>query len=152
MRLVRSRRWKPPVRTHRQGAQPCTDGVEAVDNPPTDMLSKSIMDPSSDPGGRGGIGSGAPPATNMGAVVGAAGFAIGWVMGAGVFITLACTGGVTACIAGRTSANEAAMGGGGKEYGGGGTPNGIVAIIGGGGKFNYKGYGIGFIPWPNPGR
>ena len=99
-----------------------------------DILSKSIAEPSGDPGGGGGIGSGAPPATNTGAVAGVARFAIGWVMGTGKSTTLACTGVATTCIAGRAGANGAAMGGGGKEYGGGGTPNG--AIMGGGGKFN----------------
>ena len=63
------------------------------------------MDLGSDPGGGGGVGSGVPPATNMGAVVGAAGFGTGWAMGAGAFTTLACTGGATACVAGGTSAN-----------------------------------------------
>ena len=117
-----------------------------------DILSKSIADPSEDPGGGGGVGSGAPPATNTGAAMGAAGFAIDWAMGAGVFTMLACTCGVTACIAGGNGANGVAMGGGGKEYGGGGTPNRIRAIMGGGGKFSCGGYGIGFIPWPNTGR
>ena len=73
-------------------------------------------------------------------------------MGAGAFTMLACAYGVTACITGGTGANGVAMGGGGKEYGGGGTPNRIGAIMGGRGKFNCGGYGIGFIPWPNPGR
>ena len=85
MRLVRSGRWKPPVRTHVMGARPHTEGIEAVEDPLMDILSKSITEPSGDPGGGGGVGSGAPPATNMGAVVGVAGFAIGWVMGAGAF-------------------------------------------------------------------
>ena len=83
MRLVKSGRWKPPVRTHGQGAQPCTEGVEVVEDPLMDILSKSIAKPGGDPGGGGGIGSGATPATNTEAVVGVAGFAIGWVMGAG---------------------------------------------------------------------
>ena len=41
-----------------------------------DILSKSITEPSRDPGGGGGVGSHAPPATNMGAAVGTTGFAI----------------------------------------------------------------------------
>ena len=73
MRLVKSGRWKPPVRTHGQGAQPCTDSVEVVDNPLMDILSKSIADPGRDPGDGDGIGSGAPPATSMGAATGTAG-------------------------------------------------------------------------------
>ena len=101
---------KPPVGTHGWGAQPHTNGVEVVDNLPMDILSKSITDPSSDPRGGGGIGSGAPPATNTRAAAGAAGFSTGWVMGAGAFTTLACTSGVTACAAGGTSANGVAMG------------------------------------------
>ena len=35
--------------------------------------------------------------------------------------------------------------------GAGGAPNGMGAIMGGGGKFSCGGYGIGFIQWPNPG-
>ena len=117
-----------------------------VEDPLMDIFSKSIAEPSGDPGGQGGIGSGTPPATNTRAVVGVAGFAIGWVMGAGVFAMLACTSMATACIACGAGANGAAMGGGGKEYGGGGTPNQMGAIMGGGGKFSCGGYGIGFIP------
>ena len=124
MRLVKSGRWKPPVGTCGWGARPNTEGVEAVEDPLMDILSKSIAEPGGDPGGGGGIGSGAPPATNTGAVVGVAGFAIGWAMGTGAFTMLACTSVATTCIAGRAGANGAAMGGG-KEYGGGGTPNGM---------------------------
>ena len=91
-----------------------------VEDPLTDILSKSTADPGSDPGGGGGEGSGAPPATNTGAAAGATGFATGWAIGIGALATLACTGGATACIAGRADANRAEMGGGGKEYGGGG--------------------------------
>ena len=65
-------------------------------------------------------------------------------MGIGALATLACTGGTTACVAGRAGANRAAMGGGGKEYGGGGIPIRIGVIRGGGGKFNCGGYWIGF--------
>ena len=146
VRLVRSGRWKPPVGTYGWGAQPCTEGVEAVEDPLTDILSKSIVDPSSDPGCGGGEGSGAPPVTNTRAAAGAARFATGWAMGMGAFATLACTSMATACIAGRAGANGAAMGGGGKDYGGGGTPNGMGTIMGGGGKFNCGGYWIGFMP------
>ena len=144
--MVRSRRWDPPVRTHGQGAQPHTEGVEVVEDPLMDILSKSIMDLSLDPGGRGGEGSGAPPVTNTRAAAGATGFAIGWAMGIGAFTMLACTGAVTTCIAGEAGANGAAMGGGGKGYGGGGTLNGMGVIMEGRGKFNCGGYGIGFIP------
>ena len=115
MRLVKFGRWKPPVGTCGWGAQPHTEGVEAVEDPLTDILSKSIAEPGGDPGGGGGIGSDAPPATNMGAAAGIAGFAIGWVMGAGALTTLTCTGTATACVAGGAGANGAAMGGGGKE-------------------------------------
>ena len=99
--------------------------MEVVDDPQMDILSKSIAEPSADPGGGGSIGSGAPPATSRGAVVGAAGFTIGWAMGAGAFTTLACPCGAIAHAVGGTGAKGATMGGGGKEYGGGGTPNGM---------------------------
>ena len=92
-----------------------------VEDPLTDILSKSAVDPSSDHGGGGGERSGAPPATNTGAVAGATGFATGWVMGIGALTMLSCTSGATACVASGAGANRAAMGGGGKEYGGGGT-------------------------------
>ena len=145
MRLVRSRRWNPPVGTHERGAQPHTEGVEVVEDPLTDILSKSIVDLSPDPGGGGGKGSGAPPVTNTGAAAGVTGFPTGWAMGIGALAMLACTSVATACIAGEAGANGAAMGGGGKEYGGGGTPNGMGVIMGCRGKFNCGGYGIGFI-------
>ena len=119
--------------------------MEVVDDSPMDILSKSITEPGADPGGGGGVGSGAPPVTSMGAVVGAAGFTIGWAMGAGAFTMLAHACGVIACIVGGTGANRVTMGGGGKEYGGGGTPNRMGATMGGGGKFSWGGYGIGFI-------
>ena len=96
----------------------------------TDMLSKSTTDPSWDPVGGGGEGSGGPPVTNTGA---ATGFATGWVIGIGALATLACTSMATACIAGRAGATGAVMGGGGKEYGGGGTPTRMGVIRGGGG-------------------
>ena len=70
----------------------------------------------------GGIGSGAPPAISMGAVVGAAGFTVGWAMGAGMFTMLTCACGAIAHIVDGTGANGATVGRGGKEYGGGGTP------------------------------
>ena len=79
-----------------------------------DILSKSIKEPGGDPGGGGGIGSGAPPATNTGAVIGVAGFAIGWAMGTEAFTMLACTCGAAACIVGGAGANGAAMGEEGK--------------------------------------
>ena len=139
MRLVKSGRWNPPVRTHGRGAHPCTEDAEEVEDLLIDILSKSAVDPSSDPGGGGGKGSGGPPATNTRAVAGATGFATGGVVGIGTLATLACTGGVTPCVASRASANGAAMGGGGKEYGGGETPIRIGVIRGGGG------YWIGFI-------
>ena len=128
VRLVRSGRWNPPVGTHGWGVQPCTEGTEVVEDPLMDILSKSIVDPGSDPRGGGGEGSGAPSVTNTGAVAGTTGFTTGWVMGIGALATLACTSMATACVAGRAGANGAVMGGGGKEYGGGGTPNGIGVI------------------------
>ena len=110
--------------------------MEAVDNPPSDILSKHITEPGADPGGGGGIGSGAPPAISTGAVVGAAGFTVGWAMDAGMFTTLACACGAIACIVDGTGANGVTVGRGGKEYGGGGTPKGMGATMGGGGKFS----------------
>ena len=70
-----------------------------------DILSKSTTDPSSDPRGWGGEGSGAPPVTNTRAATGATGFATGWVMGIGALAMLACTGVATACVAGGAGAN-----------------------------------------------
>ena len=122
VRLVRSGRWDPPVGTHGWGAEPHTEEAEEVEDLLTDILSKSTVDPGSDPRGGGGKGSGAPPATNTGAVAGATGFTTGWAIGIGALATLACTSGATACIASRAGANGAAKGGGGKEYGGGGAP------------------------------
>ena len=145
MRLVKSGRWKPPCGTHGHGAWSCTNGMEVMDDPPMDILSKSIAEPGADPGGGGGIGSGTPSATSTGAVVGVAGFTKGWAMDAGAFTTLAWAWGVIAHIVSRTGANRVTMGGGGKEYGGGGTPNGMGATMVGGGKFSCGGYGIGFI-------
>ena len=87
VRLVRSGRWNPPVRTHGRGAQPCTKGAEVVEDPLTDILSKSATDPSLDPRGGDGEGSGAPPITNTRAVTGATGFATGWVIGIGALAT-----------------------------------------------------------------
>ena len=98
-------------------------------------------------GSGGGIGSGAPPATNMEAVVGVAGFAIGWVMGAGAFTTLdqhwhgnSLHMLVGLVLMGLQWMEEA------KSMEEVGPPNGMGAIMGGGGKFRCGGYGIGFIP------
>ena len=143
VRLVKLGRWNPPVGTHGWGACPCTDDAEEVEDLLTDILSKSAVDPGSDPGGGGGKGSGDPPATNTGAVAGANGFTAGGAVGIGVIATLACTGGATTCIASGAGANRAVMGGGGKEYGGGGTPIRIGVMRGGGGRFNCRGYSVG---------
>ena len=96
-------------------ARPHPEDAEEVEDPLTDILSKSATDPGSDPGGGGGEGSGGPPATNTGAAAGATGFTAGGAVGIGAVATLACTGGVTTCIASRAGANGAAMGRGGKE-------------------------------------
>ena len=48
---VRSGRWNPPVGIRGQGACPIPDDTEEVEDPLTDMLSKSAMDPGPDPGG-----------------------------------------------------------------------------------------------------
>ena len=54
-----------------------------VEDPLMNILSKSITDPSSDPRGGGGKGSGAPPVINTRAAAGATGFATGSLMGIG---------------------------------------------------------------------
>ena len=67
VRLVKSGRWNPPVGIHGQGACPLPDDAEEVEDPLTDMLSKSATDPGPDPGGGGGgNGSGGPPAAITG--------------------------------------------------------------------------------------
>ena len=83
MRLVKSGRWNLPVGTHGQGACPHTEDAEEVEDPLTDILSKSAVDPGSDPGGWGGKGSGGPPAINTRATAGATGFATGGAVGIG---------------------------------------------------------------------
>ena len=83
VRLVKSGRWNPPVGTHGQGAHPHTEDTEEVKDLLTDILSKSAVDPSSDPGGGGGKGSGGPPAINTRAVAGATGFSAGGAVGIG---------------------------------------------------------------------
>ena len=130
VRLVKLGRWNPPVGNHGQGACHCTEDAEEVEDLLTDILSKSSVDPSSDPRGGGGKGSGGPPATNTGAAAGATHFATGGTVGIGALATLACTGGATACVVSGASVSGAVMGGGGKEYGGGGTPIGIGVIRG----------------------
>ena len=66
VRLVKSGRWNPPVGTCGWGAHPCTEDAEEMEDPLTDILSKSASDPSSDPGGGGGEGSGGPPPSSPG--------------------------------------------------------------------------------------
>ena len=110
----------------------------------TDILSKSAVDPGSDPGGGGGEGSGGPPTIITRAVAGATGFATGAGVGMVMLAMLACTAGAMAWVASGAGINGAVMGGGGKGYGGGGTPIRIGVIMGGGGKFTCGGYGIGF--------
>ena len=144
IRLVKSGRWNPLVGTHGQGAHPHTEDAEEVEDPLTDMLSKSAVDPGSDPGGGGGKGSGGPPASITGATAGATGFTSCGGVGMVVLAMLACTTRVTVWVTSGAGANGAGTGGGGKEYGGGGTPIGIGVIKGGGAKFNCGGYWIGF--------
>ena len=115
-----------------------------MEDPLTDILSKSAVDPGSDPGGGGGKGSGGPPTIITGAVAGATGFTTGGAVGIVMLATLACTAGAMAWVTSGAGTNRAVMGGGGKEYGAGGTPIGIGAIRGGRGKFNCGGYWIGF--------
>ena len=96
VRLVRSGRWNPPVGIHGQGACPLPDDAEEVEDPLTDILSKSAMDPGSDPGGGGGNGSGGPPATITGAAASATGFATGAGVGMVMLAMLVCATRATA--------------------------------------------------------
>ena len=123
---------------------PHTEDAEEVQDLLTDILSKSAVDPGSDPGGGGGEGSGGPPTIITGAVASATGFTTGAGVGMVTLATLACTTGAMAWVTGGAGINGAVMGGGGKEYGGGGTPIRIGVIMRGGGKFTCGGYGIGF--------
>ena len=66
VRLVKSGRWNPPVGTCGWGAHPCTEDAEEVEDLLTDILSKSAVDPGSDPGGGGGEGSGGPLPSSLG--------------------------------------------------------------------------------------
>ena len=110
----------------------------------TDILSKSAVDPGSDPGGGGGEGSGGPPTTITGAAASATGFTTGAGVGIVMLAMLACATGAMAWVTSGAGINGAAMSGGGKEYGGSGTPIRIGVIRGSGGKFTCAGYGIGF--------
>ena len=144
VRLVKSGRWNLPVGTHGWGACPHTEDAEEVEDLLTDILSKSAVDPGSDPGGGGGEGSGGPPTIITRAAASATGFTTGGAVSMVAMATLACTSGAMAWVTSGAVTNRAVMGGGGKEYGGGGTPIGIGVIRGGGGKFNCGGYRIGF--------
>ena len=75
---------------------PCTEDAEEVEDPLTDILSKSAVDPGSDPGGGGGKGSGGPPTTFTRAAAGATGFATGVGVGMVTLAMLACTAGAMA--------------------------------------------------------
>ena len=75
---------------------PLPDDAEEVEDPLTDILSKSAMDPGPDPGGGGGDGSGGPPATITGAATGATGFTTGMGVGTVTLAMLACATGATA--------------------------------------------------------
>ena len=76
--------------------------------------------------------------------MGAAGFTVGWAMGAGTFTTLACACGAIARIVDGAHANGVTVGRGGRVWRR-GNPQRNGATIGGGGKFSCGGYGIGFI-------
>ena len=96
---------------------PHTEDAEEVEDPLTDILSKSAVDPGSDPGGGGGKGSGGPPTTITGAAAGATGFTTGVGVGMVMLATLACTTGAVAWVTSGAGINGARMGGGGKGYG-----------------------------------
>ena len=96
IRLIKSGRWNLPVGIHGWGARPLPDDAEEVEDPLTDMLSKSAMDPGPDPGGGGGDGSGGPPATITGAAARTTGFTTGVGVGMVMPAMLACATGTTA--------------------------------------------------------
>ena len=96
VRLVRSRRWNPPVGICGRGAHPLPDDAEEVEDPLTDMLLKSATDPGTDPGGGGGDGSGGPPGAITGATAGSAGFTTGVGVGMVMPAMPACATGATA--------------------------------------------------------
>ena len=75
---------------------PCTEDAEEVEDPLTNILSKSAVDPGSDPGGGGGKGSGGPPAIITRAATSATGFTTGPGVGMVTLATLACTAGAMA--------------------------------------------------------
>ena len=86
----------PPVGIRGQGAHPLPDDAEEVEDPLTDMLSKSATDPGPDPGGGGGDGSGGPPA----AITRAAARTTGFTTGAGISMLMPATPG---CATGATA-------------------------------------------------
>ena len=96
IRLVKSGRWNPPVGIHGQGAHPLPDDAEEVEDLLTDILSKSAMDPCSDPGGGGGDGSGGPPTAITGTAAGATGFTTGVGVSTVMLAMLTCATGATA--------------------------------------------------------
>ena len=105
VRLVKSGRWNLPVGTHGWGAWPHTEDAEEVEDPLTDILSKSAMDPGSDPGGGGGKGSGGPPTIITGAAASATGFTTGAGVGMVMLATLAYTTGAMAWVTGGAGIN-----------------------------------------------
>ena len=115
-----------------------------MEDPLTDTLSKSAVDPGSDPGGGVVNGQVVPPPSSLGLWLVPLDLLQVGLWGIVMLAMLACTTGAMAWVAGGAGTNGAAIGGGGKEYGGGGTPIRIGAIRGGGGKFNCGGYWIGF--------
>ena len=86
----------PPVGIRGRGALPLPEDTEEVEDPLTDMLSKSAMDPGPDPGGGGGDGSGGLHAAITGAAARSTGAAIGTGVGMVVPAMLTCATGATA--------------------------------------------------------
>ena len=76
--------------------RPLPDDAEEVEDPLTDILSKSATDPGPDPGGGGDDGSGGPPATITGATARTTGFTTGASVGMVMPAMLACATGATA--------------------------------------------------------
>ena len=146
VRLVKSGKWNPPVGTRGRGACPHTEDAEEVEDLLTDILSKSAVDPGSDPERWGWQRVWWSPChQHWGQCSQYHWICYRWGCGySGTSHVGLHWWGNGLSVAGGAGANGAVIGGGGKEYGGGGTPIRIGVIMGGGGKFNCGGYWIGF--------
>ena len=147
VRLVKSGRGNPLVGIHGRGARPLLDDAEEVEDPLTDMLSKSATDPGPDPGGGGGgDGSGGPHAAITGATAGSTGghYRSGCWYGGASHANL-CHRGNSLSHRGVLAPTGAGIGGGGRGYGGGGDSHRDRIHYGRGAESSLVGvYGIGF--------